>query len=404
MKSDDVVLIQRILNGDQNAFASLFRKYQQQLHTFAWRKTGDSQIAEDIVQETFLQVYQKLNTLEDPTQFARWVHQIAHRRCIAWLRKNRIQTEPLEETDTSEIEAEAYSQYLATEQAKTTVEAQRDLVEQLLAKLKERDREVIILHYFEEMSSPEIGESLGVSENTIKSRLHRAKQQLRKYEFMIQEALDLTTERKQHSAEQMKGETNMAEETRNEAKIETRLKELQRQIADLQEEIRVVAAESDVFHADDMQFHDPQRSEALRTICHLPVDAERQISWGYLGAYGTPPNKTTKRIAFWSTHIESFLSKAPDADLVNFASVFTNPTIVAVLRQLVEGKKSIADLAQACNISESEVEEAVALLMDETLVERTADNFIKPKNDAVSFFLNFVSMTTVHLGHTKSDR
>ena len=132
----------------------------------------------------------------------------------------------------------------------------------------------------------------------------------------------------------------------DEAKIEARLKELQRQIANLQEEIKVVAAESDVFHADDMQFHDPQRSEALQTICHLPVEAERQISWGYLGAYGTPPNKINKRIAFWSTDIDSFLSKAPDADLVNFASLFTNPVVVAVLRQLVEGKKSVADLAK----------------------------------------------------------
>ena len=399
MKSDDVALIQRILKDDQDAFASLVRKYQQQIHAFAWRKTGDFQIAEDIVQETFLQVYQKLDTLEDPTQFTRWLHQIANRRCIAWLRKNRIQTEPLEETDISEIEGEAYSRYVATEHAKMTADAQRDLVEKLLAKLKARDREVITLHYFEEMSSPEIGEFLGVSENTIRSRLRRARQQLEKYESIVQEALDSTTKRRQHSPEQMKGETNMADE----AKIEARLKALQRQIVDLQEEIRVVAAESDVFHADDMQFHDPERSEALQTICHLPVDAERQISWGYLGAYGTPPNKTNKRIAFWSTDLDSFLSKAPNADLVNFASLFTNPTVVAVLRQLVEGKKSVADLAQACNTSESEIEKAVALLMDEILVERTADNFIKPKNDAVSFLLNFVSMTIVHLGHIRPE-
>ena len=398
MKSGDVALIQRILNGDQNAFASLVRKYQQQIHTFAWRKTGDFQIAEDIAQETFLQVYQKLDTLEDPTQFTRWLHQIANRRCIAWLRKNRVQTEPLEETNISEIEAEAYSRYVATEHAKTTADAQRDLVEKLLAKLKESDRTVITLHYFEEMSSPEIGEFLGVSENTIKSRLRRARQQLKKYEFMIQEALDRTTERRHHPyQDQMKGEINMADE----AKIEARLKELQRQIANLQEEIKVVAAESDVFHVDDMQFHDPQRSEALQAICHLPVDAERQISWGYLGAYGTLPDKINKRIAFWSTHIDSFLSKAPDADLVNFASFFANPVVVAVLRQLVEGKKSVADLAKGCGISESETEKAVALLMDETLVERTEDNFIKPKNDVISFFLNFVSMTIVHLGHIR---
>ena len=404
MKSDDVALIQHILNGDQNAFASLVRKYQQQIHTLAWRKTGDFQIAEDIVQETFLQVYQKLNTLEDPTQFTRWLHQIAHRRCIAWLRKNRIQTEPLEETDISEIEAEAYSQYLAKEHAKTTAEAQRELVEKLLAKLKERDREVITLHYFEEMSSPEIGEFLGVSENTIRSRLRRARQQLKKYEFMIQEALDIRAEQKHRSQKQVQGENSMTRETKNETQIEARLKELQHQIADLQQEIRTIASQSDSFHADNMEFHDPEKSEALRTLCRLPITIERPISWGYIGGYRTAPGKIRQRMAFWSSTIDNFLSKAPDTDIVNLASLFTNPTVVAVLRQLVEGKKSVADLAEESGIPESEVQEAVETLMKATLVIRTDNNLIKPHNDAVSFFLNFVSMTTVHLGHIKFDR
>ena len=60
MRNDDVALIQRTLAGDENAFASLVRKYQRQIHAFARRKIGDFQIAEDITQETFLQVYQKL--------------------------------------------------------------------------------------------------------------------------------------------------------------------------------------------------------------------------------------------------------------------------------------------------------------------------------------------------------
>lgn len=403
MKSDDVVLIQRILNGDQNAFACLVRKYQQQIHTLAWRKTGDFQIAEDIVQETFLQVYQKLDTLEDPTQFTRWLHQIANRRCIAWLRKNRVQTEPLEETDLSEIETEAYSRYVATEHAKTTAAAQRDLVEKLLAKLKARDREVITLHYFEEMSSPEIGKSLGVSENTIKSRLHRAKQELKKYEFMIQEVLDITAERKHLSQKQRQGENSMTKETRNEVQIEAKLKELQRQIADLQQEIRVIASESDSFHPDNMEFHDPEKSEALRTLCRLPIIADRPISWGYIGGYRTAPGQIRQRMAFWSSSIDNFLSKAPDADIVNLASLFTNPTVVAVLRQLVDSKKSVPDLAKASGISEREIEKAVTLLMDETLVERAEDNLIASKNDAFSFFLNFVSMTIVHLGHIRPE-
>ena len=94
MKNDDVVLIQRILTGDETAFASLVRKYQKQVHTLAWRKIRDFHIAEDITQETFLQAYQKLETLEDPTRFPRWLYVIADRLCIAWLRKNQRHTEP----------------------------------------------------------------------------------------------------------------------------------------------------------------------------------------------------------------------------------------------------------------------------------------------------------------------
>ena len=396
MKNEDVALIQRILAGDEDAFASLIRKYRKQVHAQALRKVDDFQIAEDIVQETFLQVYQRLETLEDPKLFPKWLHVIVNRRCIAWLRKNRLKTEPLEEIDLSEIETEAYSRYVAAEHEEATVAAQRDLVQKLLAKLKESDREVITLHYFEEMSSSEIGEFLGVSENTVKSRLRRARQRLKKYEFMIQETLDITIEVGHRSQNPLKGEISMTNEVKDTTKVEANAEETQRQIANLQQQIKVIAAESDAFLAS-------RRNEALETLRRVPYDAERPISWGYVGGYRTSPGKMSGRVAFWSDSIDSFLSKAPDADIVNLASLFTNPTIIAVLRQLVEGKRAIADLAKACDVQESEIEKAVATLTDATLVERTEDDLIEPKNDVVSFFLNFVSMTIVHLGHIKPE-
>ena len=205
MRNDDIALIQRILAGDAIAFERLVRKYQKQVHTLAWRKVRDFHIAEDITQETFLQVYQKLETLEDPTRFPRWLYVIADRLCIAWLRRNRRHTEPLEETDVSEVETEAYSRYVAAEHAKTFAEARRDLVEELLAKLKEGNRTVITLHYLEGMTYAEISNFLGVSENTIKSRLRRARQQLRQYEFMVPEALDITIEAEHHCQKHLNG-------------------------------------------------------------------------------------------------------------------------------------------------------------------------------------------------------
>ena len=83
MKNNDVELIERILAGDQEAFATLVRKHQKRVHALAWRKVGDFHIAEEIAQDTFLKVYQNLATLKHPQRFAGWLYVITHQRCIA---------------------------------------------------------------------------------------------------------------------------------------------------------------------------------------------------------------------------------------------------------------------------------------------------------------------------------
>ncbi len=189
MKNEDIELINRILSGDETAFVSLVNKYKKQVHALAWRKIGDYHIAEEITQDTFLKVYQKLSTLKNPNQFSGWLYVIATNQCRAWLRKKRIETESLDDTETEWVDTTAYSKYVAEEQAKVNVEAQREVVKKLLEKLKESERTVITLHYFGEMTIEEISRFLGVSANAIKLRLHRARQRLQKEEPMIREAL-----------------------------------------------------------------------------------------------------------------------------------------------------------------------------------------------------------------------
>ena len=198
MSNDNIELIQRILKGDDAAFACLVRKYQKQVHAHAWRKVGDFHIAEDITQETFLQVYRKLATLKDPNQFPAWLHVITNRRCLAWLRKKRIQTHPLEEMATEIAEKSSYSSHVATVQAERAAEAKRELVRNLLVRLKESDQTVIRLYYLSEMTYAEIGELLGVSADTIRIRIRRARERLKKHKPMIQEALDITIEQADH--------------------------------------------------------------------------------------------------------------------------------------------------------------------------------------------------------------
>ena len=227
---------------------------------------------------------------------------------------------------------------------------------------------------------------LGVSENTIKSRLHRARQRLKNYESVIQEMLDITTDGEHPSQDPLKGKINMADVNKLTADIE----EMQRQIADLQEQLQVIADESDAFL-------NAEKREAMSTLCRLPHNTERPITWSYGGSYRTRAGKMWKRISLWTDSIDDFISRAPDDAIANLANIFTNPTVVAVLRQLVEGKKSVEDLVHGCDTAEGEIEKAVKTLIDAQLADRTEDDHIEPKNDAVFYFLNFVGMTRVHL-------
>ena len=187
MKTTDVDLIHRVLNGDDAAFTELVKKYQKPVHALVWRKIGDFHIAEEITQDTFLKAYQELATLKKPQSFASWLYVIAANNCSTWLRKKRLWTEPVDDTRLQET---TYSGYVVAENERVTAEAQREAVKKLLAKLQESDRTVITLYYFGEMSSAEIGAFLGVSANTVRSRLRRAQQRLKREEPMIREALE----------------------------------------------------------------------------------------------------------------------------------------------------------------------------------------------------------------------
>ena len=190
MKNDDAQLIQRVLDGDDTAFSALVRKYQRSVHALAWRKIGDFHIAEEITQDTFLKVYQRLSTLKAPQSFASWLYVITANHCKAWLRKKRTRTQSLENTSHTELEKTAYSGYIIEENKRMAVETRREVVKKLLAKLQESDRTVITLYYLGGMTYDEISKFLGVSEATIRNRLYRARRRLKKEEPMIREALE----------------------------------------------------------------------------------------------------------------------------------------------------------------------------------------------------------------------
>ena len=190
MTQNDVELIQRILQGDQDAFAVLVNKYQKGIHALAWRKIGDFHIAQEITQDTFLKAYQNLGDLKEGyNSFGGWLYVIAARLCYDWRQKNAMPMESMDNIDASEVDHVSYSRYVADKQATEADETRREVVKKLLQKLPESERTVITLFYLGEMTINAISEFLGVSPNTIKSRLSRARNRLKKEEDMIQQNL-----------------------------------------------------------------------------------------------------------------------------------------------------------------------------------------------------------------------
>ena len=118
MKNEDVELIRRFLADDEAAFAELVKKHQKPVHALAWRKIGDFHTAEEITQDAFLIVYQRLHTLKDPNLFSGWLYVITTHLCATWLRKKRIQTQPLEDVETKMLNGDAYSQHITEERSK----------------------------------------------------------------------------------------------------------------------------------------------------------------------------------------------------------------------------------------------------------------------------------------------
>ena len=186
---NDVQLIHSVLSGNEEAFTALVRKYQKSVHALAWRKVRDFHIAEEITQDTFLQAYKNLATLRNPNQFAGWLYVIANRLCLKWLQKKKPPIQLLENTSVVEIEESSYNRYVSEQRETEAAERRHEIVEELLEKLPESERTVVTLYYLGEMTAKEIGNFLGVSVNTIKSRLRRARERLRAEEHLISETL-----------------------------------------------------------------------------------------------------------------------------------------------------------------------------------------------------------------------
>lgn len=165
-------LIERAQEGDEDAYGQIYRLFWQRIYRYCQFNTGKSETAQDICQETFLRAWRSLSTfsLYKGGSFQAFLFKIARNLIIDLARKKK------------EIALENYQQQADPAQdLDEKLQRQQDIaqVQSALAKLEEKDRQIIILRYFEELSSHEVAKIVGVREGNLRVRTHRILKKLK---------------------------------------------------------------------------------------------------------------------------------------------------------------------------------------------------------------------------------
>ena len=174
--------IKQVLKGDQDAFAEVIELYKDKVFQICFRMLGNRHEAEDIAQEAFIRAYVNIHTFNQKRKFSTWLYRIATNLCIDRIRKKKPDyyldaevkgTEGL--TMYSQVAAEGQLPEEEVEEMELQAEIQRQIL-----KLPDKYRSVIVLKYIEELSLQEISEILDLPLGTVKTRIHRGREALRK--------------------------------------------------------------------------------------------------------------------------------------------------------------------------------------------------------------------------------
>ena len=172
----DELLVRKAIKGDDDSFRSIVEKYQGLVYAICFNITGHRQEAENLAQETFIQVYRSLSRYENKG-FKSWIGKIATNKAIDWKRKRRLENEGkmvyLEDIEEMSTESNLIDDELIKK------ENTKKLLE-LCNKLPEIYSTVLIKFYIQSKSYNEISKEDGISVKTVESRLYRAKHAIRR--------------------------------------------------------------------------------------------------------------------------------------------------------------------------------------------------------------------------------
>ena len=180
----DAELIGRSQRGDIAAYEEIFKRYRGRIYNLLYRIVSDEGDAADLTQEVFVKVFRMLPSLKAHRAFNSWLRKVATNSALDYLRKHsHMRTESLDEKtvlgDDQTVDREIPSWEDNPEKAVETSNLQ-EVVQRAISSLDDDHRMVVVLHHLEGLDVHDIAKTLGVPEGTVKSRLARAREQLKR--------------------------------------------------------------------------------------------------------------------------------------------------------------------------------------------------------------------------------
>jgi RNA polymerase sigma-70 factor (ECF subfamily) len=176
--NDDIDLINSFKSGDKTVFEDIILRYQDRIYNLCLYMLGNSHDAEDAAQDTFLKAYRSLNDFKPKASLYTWLYRIAVNTCIDHKRKPFFES-IFRRSDTGEEMVIEYPSVSPSPEKDYESKQIQSALQKALRKLSPKLRAVIVLKEMEGLSYEEIADTLDVSIGTVKSRISRAREELR---------------------------------------------------------------------------------------------------------------------------------------------------------------------------------------------------------------------------------
>ena len=182
MDSENAQLIREAIEGDQKAYAEIVSRYRAQIFNLIYRMVRQRDEAEDLTQETFIKAFNALPSFNAEYAFSTWLYKIAVNNCIDHFRKKRLKTYPIDNpipVKDGDLQRE-FPDQSDTPDSGLMEKERRMQIQDAIDELPEKYREAILLRHGHDKSYEEIADELDIPIGTVKVRIFRAREMLKK--------------------------------------------------------------------------------------------------------------------------------------------------------------------------------------------------------------------------------